>query len=291
LRIPSSALPLGIRPQFDAQAHCESFALDPDDTIVLLSDGVIEACNPAGEQFGESRLVEALAAVSDTTTGLERAVSALDTFCAGVPQKDDVSLVEIPCSPEILPSWDMKALLHDTPDCSCMAAGENGNAVQFDLVFEGRQLRGADPVPLVINYVRALIDADTQCQVLFTVLSELYVNALDHGVLGLDSALKCDAEGFERYFVEREKRLVALDDGRISISFRYQPQSGGGCIRLRVEDSGAGFDYRAVLAEDRQKRSALYGRGIYLVRQLCQSLRYEGYGNRVVAEYRWDREA
>jgi len=185
----------------------------------------------------------------------------------------------------------MKALLHETSDCSCMVSGENGDAVQFDLVFEGRQLRKADPVPLVINYVRAMIDGDTPCQVLFTVLSELYTNALDHGVLGLDSALKCDAEGFEHYFLEREKRLAALNDGRISISFRYQPQSGGGCIRLRVEDSGAGFDYRAVLAEDRRKQSALYGRGIYLVRQLCQSLRYEGYGNRVVAEYRWDREA
>jgi len=287
IRIPSSTVPLGIRPHFDARDHCRSYALEPGDRILLLSDGIIEARNPAGEQFGEARLLDALASAPDATNGLERVARALDAFCGDAPQSDDISLVEIPCGPAILPAWDMETLLHEPAGCDCTPGSEGGDAVQFDLVFEGRQLRTADPVPLVINYVRALVDSDIPCQVLFTILTELYVNALDHGVLGLDSVSKSDLEGFERYFMEREKRLAALEEGRISISLRYLPRPGGGHILLQVEDSGEGFDYRACTV-DRGKENLLHGRGIHLVRQLCRSLCYEGRGNRVVAEYRWD---
>ncbi|HEU4939993.1 MAG TPA: PP2C family protein-serine/threonine phosphatase, partial [Candidatus Eisenbacteria bacterium] len=38
----------------------EAIALQPGDTLVLFSDGVTDAENPAGEQYGEERLLEAL---------------------------------------------------------------------------------------------------------------------------------------------------------------------------------------------------------------------------------------
>jgi len=39
------------------------------------------------------------------------------------------------------------------------------------------------------------------------ILSELFNNALDHGILKLDSSLKQHEEGMEKYFDERAKTL------------------------------------------------------------------------------------
>lgn len=49
---------------------------------------------------------------------------------------------------------------------------------------------------------------------IFTIIKELFVNALDHGLLGLDSNIKNGPDGFSNYVVERQKRLEAMTEGR-----------------------------------------------------------------------------
>ncbi|HED18502.1 MAG TPA: hypothetical protein ENI74_03255 [Gammaproteobacteria bacterium] len=126
---------------------------------------------------------------------------------------------------------------------------------------------------------------------MFTVLTELFNNALDHGVLGLDSSLKQDGEGFERYYNERQRRLAALDSGYVHLSVRLVDMNKGGHILIQMEDSGAGFDWRAELF--RSADEGTYSRrGIGLVRQLCESITYREPGNRVEAVCRWgDKQA
>jgi len=58
-----------------------------------------------------------------------------------------------------------------------------------------------------------------------SVLSELLANAIDHGLLELDSKLKEDADGFFVYYQAREEKLEQLSqDAYLSIQFDYQPE-------------------------------------------------------------------
>ena len=120
-------------------------------------------------------------------------------------------------------------------------------------------------------------------------LTELYLNALDHGVLGLDSSLKADPAGFEAYFRKREKRLASLDSGFVKFDISVEQSDARRSILLRVEDSGKGFDY-----DDHSLvtnwQMALSGRGIFLIQDLCDSLDYQGDGNVALARFSWSTD-
>lgn len=121
---------------------------------------------------------------------------------------------------------------------------------------------------------------------LFTVLTELYINALDHGILKLDSALKSDAAGFAEYFRLREERLTGINGGIINIGLQHSPAGEGGRLTVRIEDNGDGFDEQAVITEVNENNRPS-GRGIALVRSLCESLEYQEGGCVAVAVYSW----
>jgi phosphoserine phosphatase RsbU/P len=61
--------------------------------VVLFSDGVPEAQNEAGEEFGEDRLAALVSAAAATARGSSSAVSAIDQFAARRPQYDDVTVL------------------------------------------------------------------------------------------------------------------------------------------------------------------------------------------------------
>ena len=68
--------------------------LDSGDMLVLYSDGVTEANNPAYEEFGEARLIEVLQRHRQQPAAdiVEAVTKALTEFCAGAPQADDITL-------------------------------------------------------------------------------------------------------------------------------------------------------------------------------------------------------
>ena len=76
---------------------------------------------------------------------------------------------------------------------------------------------------------------------LFTVLAELLTNAIDHGVLGIQSRVKHSADGFDAYYQDRDRRLAALQDGYVAVSLTHVPSASGARLIVRVEDSGPGF--------------------------------------------------
>jgi sigma-B regulation protein RsbU (phosphoserine phosphatase) len=75
----------------------ETIQLVKGDTIIIFSDGVSEALNSAGEEFGDDRLqAEAERAGSDpATTVVERVVNAVRTFTKGAAQSDDITVMVI----------------------------------------------------------------------------------------------------------------------------------------------------------------------------------------------------
>lgn len=87
--------PLGI--QLDAAYPVVQCAWSPGDTLILYSDGIVEAENAQGELFGEARLEQALTAASDQPPLVLKhmLLEHLNAFCQGVPQHDDVTFVVV----------------------------------------------------------------------------------------------------------------------------------------------------------------------------------------------------
>ncbi len=69
--------------------------LAPGDTLMLYTDGITEATNSEGEEFGESRLLDALERHSDLPLGslFQSVVGAVQQFGSGCEQQDDITLV------------------------------------------------------------------------------------------------------------------------------------------------------------------------------------------------------
>ena len=64
--------------------------LNPGDMLVLYSDGVTEANNPAFDEFGEERFIHVLKQHlgQPATAIVDAAIKALTEFCAGAPQAE-----------------------------------------------------------------------------------------------------------------------------------------------------------------------------------------------------------
>jgi sigma-B regulation protein RsbU (phosphoserine phosphatase) len=69
--------------------------LKPNDLVVIYSDGITEAMNIAGEEFGRERLVEAIKHCHGTRPEavLEILLNAVGTFSRGAPQADDITVL------------------------------------------------------------------------------------------------------------------------------------------------------------------------------------------------------
>ncbi len=79
----------------EAQYEAETVKLQPDDHLVLFTDGVIEALNAAGEEFGMERLVSLLHANAQATAPeiLARLQETVLSFSAHAPQHDDITMM------------------------------------------------------------------------------------------------------------------------------------------------------------------------------------------------------
>jgi sigma-B regulation protein RsbU (phosphoserine phosphatase) len=88
-RLMEANVPVGLLPDMDYAS--ERRQLKPGDRLVLITDGVTEAENPAGDFFGDDRLEKAAAGESP----FRDILTAVRTFCAGRPLGDDCTVFEL----------------------------------------------------------------------------------------------------------------------------------------------------------------------------------------------------
>jgi CheY-like chemotaxis protein/anti-sigma regulatory factor (Ser/Thr protein kinase) len=278
-RISSGALPLGVQADLDLGSCMRLINVRRGDRLLLASDGIHEATNERGEQFGIDRLEQAARVVSGASTA-HRVKIALDEFRGDEPIADDSSLVEVQLVPELFaPRAQVEARRSECRDST--ATGQWRLALEL----HGDALRVTDPVPMLLSQLQQVSGLDAHRCVLYTVLSELYSNALDHGVLQLNSRLKDEPNGFERYLQAREQQLEGLSAGWVAIRIVCSRWPHGGQLTVETEDSGAGFDWRGLPTD--VPTCGAHGRGLHLVRGLCQTLSFEGTGNKARAVYVW----
>jgi sigma-B regulation protein RsbU (phosphoserine phosphatase) len=82
---------LGLLP--GASYEFDHVTLEAGDLVIICSDGVTEARNAAGEEFGRERLIEAMTGCHGAKPDavLERLFAAVRTFSQGTPQGDDIT--------------------------------------------------------------------------------------------------------------------------------------------------------------------------------------------------------
>jgi serine phosphatase RsbU (regulator of sigma subunit) len=92
-RLGSTGVPLGMLPE--APFTAREVDLAPGDLLVVYTDGIVEAVDPADEEFGLERLEEICRdqrniPLADLSTAIDR---TLEAFAKGVPFHDDRTLV------------------------------------------------------------------------------------------------------------------------------------------------------------------------------------------------------
>jgi phosphoserine phosphatase RsbU/P len=99
--LASTGLPLGIpAPQGVASSYGETaLQLGPGDTLVIFTDGLVEATNRQGLEYGEDRLLAALRPSSSEPAALllERLLADVERFVGETRQQDDITCLIFRC--------------------------------------------------------------------------------------------------------------------------------------------------------------------------------------------------
>lgn len=263
---PSRMIPLGVLTQLPGtEALVES--LEPGDRLYLYSDGFIEANDPFQNEFTDALLRQLLAREGEGSR-FDAVVAAHEAHVDGTPLSDDTTLVELTYLPQL---FDLGA--------------EPELVSRNHLELGAEALRGSDPMAILDAWLTGIPSIASQRTSIGTITTELLTNAIDHGLLGLDSRLKGGPGGFGVYYEERERRLAALTRGWVRLELGVESVGANYRLNLMVEDSGRGFDPRRL--EPTPPEGQLFGRGLGLVRSLCRDLRVVSPGNRTEAVYEW----
>lgn len=278
--IASSALALGIVSGSSFTVKPQHHDMTAGDRLYLLSDGVLEAENRESIALGEARLVEALHGVIDldeqlSFTGLQNYIT---DFIGDSVRADDISMVQIEMVAE--------------EDFAAMHTANLGHSFQGPVSWQYRyqanadSLRTQDPVPLLLHLLMEVPSLRPYSGQLFTIVSELYNNALDHGVLEIASEIKHRTNGFEEYYQLRQAALSKLETGFVVFDLQYDGDNDSGVLNIDVKDSGKGFDI-SITSNENNKLNQLHGRGIALLRSVSDQVTYIGNGNQVKVTFCW----
>jgi phosphoserine phosphatase RsbU/P len=96
-RLEAGGLPLGIAPS--ARHDYGNITLDSGDLLVIFTDGVVEAENATGEEYGEARLLQLLSSTprAEARDDLSRLMASVDAFVGAARQHDDITCLVLRC--------------------------------------------------------------------------------------------------------------------------------------------------------------------------------------------------
>ncbi|SFR50120.1 Serine phosphatase RsbU, regulator of sigma subunit [Marinobacter daqiaonensis] len=278
--LASRHLPLGVLKPERFAAPMVEYGARPGDQLLLVTDGVLEATNSEGCPYGEERLAAILAQETGNRSLSDVVLEEVGAFIGDAKGTDDLTILSL-CMTEQDPVVGRAVVVSQSAltgpgHWACSYEVENGTLGTFN------------PLPLLLHVCMAVSGLRQHSGEIYTILSELYTNALEHGILGLPSAWKISPEGFSRYYAEREKRLAAVEGHAIRFELSHRLGSTGGRLIIRCIDTGPGFDTGKILKQADDTGTVRYaGRGIELIRELSSALSYSKQGNQAEVVYDW----
>jgi hypothetical protein len=129
-------------------------------------------------------------------------------------------------------------------------------------------------------------------------ITELLLNAIEHGNLGISYEEKTQLQKDNNWIPEIERRLSLAENQNKYVDVNVERKEKEQELHIRIVDQGSGFDWRQFLEPDEVKdetkqasnqetvkpsRTSTHGRGIPMARGLAFSrLEYFGKGNEVL---------
>ncbi|MBV1874692.1 MAG: SpoIIE family protein phosphatase [Gammaproteobacteria bacterium] len=258
--IESMHMPLGALDDHEFERGVYTFSLEKGTRIYLHSDGIIESTNGSNDMFGEERFyglfTPELLNRSDDRIG--SIMGEFFQFTNAEDQDDDISLMEVICQPVDAPK---------IAQSEAMINPARGLPWKMRFELSSGEMRFGDPPSAILTMIAAAHGMESHKDYLHTILTEMYLNSLEHGVLGLDSGIKETEDGYQEFYAEKCRRLESLEDGKMEIVISYVNDVSEEGIKIWVRDSGEGFDFDGYVAEPAADHS--FGRGISLIRGLC----------------------
>lgn len=255
----------------------------PGDWLVMMTDGFPEAVNSAGETLGEEGVLRVLAELEAGQEPFEALLDRMQLHTGQPELADDLTL----CCLQMVSADAPEAMPDMIPEWAPVGPAD------WHCVYELRDqtLAEFNPLPLLLHICMEVSGLRSRSGEVYTLLSELYSNALEHGVLALSSEWKTSPGGFSRYYQARSRRLSNTDGHFIRFSLKHQPRAGGGTLTIVCEDSGDGFDfteYSDTVEHQQVPPAGRYaGRGLEILRRMARNLKVHGQGNRVEIVYDW----
>jgi anti-sigma regulatory factor (Ser/Thr protein kinase) len=243
-----------------------------------MTDGVLEASGADDIMLGEEGVRSAVSAWGSGAGVVEHLVDRVREHTNRQPDKDDMTLIAL----EIVEEQE------DTGFAATLGQSALQGPVQWACSYEisGPTLGRFSPLPLLLHVCTQVSGLRRCSGEIYTMLAELYNNALEHGVLRLPSEWKASAGGFARYYLERQRRLCSVEDHFIRFELRHRQTDSGGELTIICEDSGEGFD-PAQTGPHKEDGACYAGRGLMLLQELTDEMTINMPGNRVEVVYHW----
>ena len=279
----SRHLPLGVVNEKQFDSSTEHYNLGNQNcSVFMCSDGVTELGSDDDHDFDlAGKLIKGYER-KDCFTYI---VEAVNQELHGQSALDDIAILMVDCadvsnkSSLVVSSLDLSANVLDRTDFRESIIDKA--SWRMHLTLTETQLKHLDVVPFLMNITNSL-EVNQDDATVFLVMSELFNNALDHGLLKLDSMLKDHEEGMHIFYEERESRLKNLKNGQIEINLERLETQYGSWLRIKFHDSGDGFDFTAK-NKPKEKEDKRHGRGLKLISNICEHVEFLGNGSEVVA--------
>mgnify|MGYP001006646337 FL=1 len=238
----ATGMPLGLMPNMTYEET--EVILAPGESLLMHSDGIVEAHNPAGEMFGLARLEARVAAHQGGIGLIPDLLSELAAFVGDEwEQEDDVTLVLLQRS-----LWaEEEPMVGDLSGAGATepAPPEWRLLATFSLPSEpGNERRAMEEVAAV---VAALPLSAAKLERLKTAVAEATMNAMEHG---------------NQYRAEEPVTVEVLTNDQ-SLAVRIHDQGGGAIIPRSARP-----DLEAKLAGQQKPR----GWGLFLIENMVDSL-------------------
>lgn len=276
---PSNKPELGTISGSDFDRSIDIIPVSGKEKIYLSNDEILSIFGDNAHEFQSSCYMEIHKSLGFDEISIDSIISSLRSSgrCKEI-NDSGLSLTEINLDKE-LDSW-----VADHVKARGKYSAPSTWSINF--AFDSSCLKAVNPVPAMLDSIMSIQAPHGHKERLFTIITELFSNAQEHGLLGLDSSLKNSPSGFSEYYIEREKRLSDLAKGEILISIRHEPNPDGGTFIIVIEDSGDGFSNKPP-GITMSANTGFSGRGMPLIKSMCDKFYYNEKGNQATAVYSW----
>ena len=156
-------MPLGLMPGMAYEE--KEMVLEPGDTVLLHSDGIVEAHDPQRGMFGFPRLKQTVADAPGDQALIDRVISELEAFTGpGAEQEDDITMVTLQRSAG-----------------AAMVAPAHDGALLAEFELASRPGNEREAIARVERAVAGLALAAGRVERLKTAVGEATMNAMEHG--------------------------------------------------------------------------------------------------------------